>query len=159
MLDIAWTELALVALLILLVVGPKDLPKVLRTLAHYVRKFRRMAGEFQRGVDEMIREAELDDVKKQVDTVGRTNWNRELEKQIDPSGEVERGLRQDLSEARKPVRLSDAETGAKDAKDKSASPAPEDEEGWEEAPAEVIPPDSPRPAPDKGDDGGQGAKP
>ncbi len=156
MLDIAWTELALVAGLILIVVGPKDLPKVLRTLAHYVRKVRRLAGEFQRGVDDMIREAELDDVKKQVDSVGRTNWNRELDKHIDPTGEVERGLRDDLKEAKKPVSLSD-DGGAAKPKDGAA---PKGDDGWEQAPAKVSRADDGAQAgDDTGADGGQGAKP
>ena len=60
MFDIGWSEMALVALLALIVIGPKDLPRVMRTASHWVRKARALGREFQSGVDEMIREADLD---------------------------------------------------------------------------------------------------
>ncbi|MDP2697967.1 Sec-independent protein translocase protein TatB [Thalassospira sp.] len=66
MFDIGWTEMALVAIVALFVVGPKDLPHVLYKLAGYWKKMRGMAREFQGGIDNIIREAELDDLRKQV---------------------------------------------------------------------------------------------
>ncbi|WP_404426698.1 Sec-independent protein translocase protein TatB [Thalassospira australica] len=66
MFDIGWTEMALVAVVALFVVGPKDLPHVLYKLAGYWKKVRGMAREFQGGIDNLIREAELDDLRKQV---------------------------------------------------------------------------------------------
>lgn len=93
MFDIAWTEMALVAAVALIVIGPKDLPRVLRTIGIWVRKMRNLAGEFQRNIDDMVREAELDDVKQQVERIGRTDIQREAEKVIDPTGEIEKELR------------------------------------------------------------------
>jgi len=63
----SWGELLIIAVVALVVVGPKELPQLLRTLGLWVGKARRMAGEFQSQVNEAIREAELDDVKKSVD--------------------------------------------------------------------------------------------
>ncbi len=63
----SWGELLIIAVVALVVVGPKELPQLLRTLGQWVGKARRMAGEFQSQVNEAIREAELDDVKKSVD--------------------------------------------------------------------------------------------
>ena len=66
MFDIGWTEMALVAVVALFVVGPKELPHLLYKLAGYWKKVRGMAREFQSGIDDIIREAELDDLRKQV---------------------------------------------------------------------------------------------
>ena len=64
MFDIAPTELLVVAIVALVVIGPKDLPKVMRFVGNWVGKARRMAAHFRAGVDNMVREAELEDLKK-----------------------------------------------------------------------------------------------
>ena len=64
MFDIAPTELLVVALVALVVIGPKDLPKVMRTVGHWVGRARGMARHFRSGVDAMIREAELEEMEK-----------------------------------------------------------------------------------------------
>ena len=69
MFDIAWSELALIGGVALLVIGPKDLPKVMRSMGRWTRKARLLAGEFQRNIDDLMRESELDEVKKQVQSV------------------------------------------------------------------------------------------
>jgi sec-independent protein translocase protein TatB len=67
MFDISWTEFLLVGVVALIVIGPKELPGVLRTLGQYTRKVRSMATEFQNQFQEALREAEMADLKKQVD--------------------------------------------------------------------------------------------
>ncbi len=64
MFDIASSELLLVALVALLVIGPKDLPRVLRYVGNWIGKARRMASHFRSGIDEMVRQSELDDLEK-----------------------------------------------------------------------------------------------
>lgn len=64
MFDIGWSELAVVACVTILVVGPKELPGLLRTMGKTVGQLRRMAGDFQKQFDDAIREAELHEVKK-----------------------------------------------------------------------------------------------
>jgi sec-independent protein translocase protein TatB len=64
MFDIAPTELLIVALVALVVIGPKDLPNVLRTVGNWVGRARGMARHFRSGVDTMIREAELEEMEK-----------------------------------------------------------------------------------------------
>lgn len=93
MFDIGWDEMALVAVVALIVIGPKDLPQVLRMCGQWVRKARELAGDFQRGVDDMVRETELDDLKKQVEKVADTNTlRREIENAIDPTGTIAKSL-------------------------------------------------------------------
>lgn len=70
MFDIAWSEFMLIGAVALVVIGPKDLPKALRTVGQAVGKIRRMASEFQGQFNDAMREAELHDLKKQVEDVG-----------------------------------------------------------------------------------------
>ena len=69
MLDIGWSEMAIVAVVALFVIGPRELPRLLRTVGRYAAKIRGMAREFQEGIDDAVREAELDEVKKQIESV------------------------------------------------------------------------------------------
>jgi sec-independent protein translocase protein TatB len=93
MFDIGWDEMALIAVVSLIVIGPKDLPHVLRQLGRWTRKARTMAHEFQHGVDEMLRESELHDLKEQVGKIASPAMLRqEVEKAIDPTGELAKGM-------------------------------------------------------------------
>ena len=67
MFDIGWSELVVIAVVALIAIGPKELPRVLRTIGQYMSKIRRMASEFQGQFQEAMREAEMADIKKQVD--------------------------------------------------------------------------------------------
>lgn len=93
MLDIGWSEIAVIAVVALLVIGPKDLPRALATVGKWVRKARMLAREFQSNVDEMVRQAELEDLRKQVDEARSFNLATQFEKAVDPDG----GLRNALS--------------------------------------------------------------
>jgi sec-independent protein translocase protein TatB len=64
MLDVAPTELLMVALVALVVIGPKDLPKAMRVVGHWVGKARGMARHFRSGFDEMMRQSELEEMEK-----------------------------------------------------------------------------------------------
>ncbi len=69
MFDMSWGEVLIIGAVALIVIGPKDLPKALRTLGNMTAKVRRMASEFQSQFNEAMREAELDDIKKQVSSI------------------------------------------------------------------------------------------
>ncbi len=68
------------------VVGPKDLPRVLRTVGGWARKARAMAREFQGTLDDMVRESELDEIGKEVKSIAGYDVTKELENAIDPTG-------------------------------------------------------------------------
>ena len=72
MFDIGWGELLVIGIVALIVIGPKELPGVLRTLGQGMAKVRRMASEFQGQFQEAMREAEMQDLKKHVDELGAT---------------------------------------------------------------------------------------
>ena len=72
MLDMSWGEVMVIGAVALIVIGPKDLPRALRTVGNFTGKIRRMAAEFQGQFNEAMREAELDDVKKQLQGVNES---------------------------------------------------------------------------------------
>jgi sec-independent protein translocase protein TatB len=84
MFDFAWSEIALIAAVALVVIGPKDLPVALRAISGFVKKARRMAGEFQTHVDEMMRDADLKDVKDSLNQIRNFDFRGTVEKTIDP---------------------------------------------------------------------------
>lgn len=88
MFDIGWQELLLIGIVALVVVGPKDLPKVLRTTARVMQKARAMSREFQASLAEMAREAELDEIKRKVEDSARFDLGDELRKAVDPTGKL-----------------------------------------------------------------------
>ena len=71
MFDISWTEFVLIGIVALIVIGPKELPGVMRSLGQWTRKIRGMAAEFQGQFQEAMREAEMTDLKKEVDDLAR----------------------------------------------------------------------------------------
>lgn len=88
MFDIGWTEMFLIIVVAIIVIGPKDLPRALRTVGQWVGKARSIGRDFQRGIDDMIREAELDDMKKQFDDARKLDLKKEAENTIDPTGTI-----------------------------------------------------------------------
>ncbi len=92
MFNFSWSELALIAVVALVVIGPKDLPRVMRTVGMWTRRARAIANEFQGSIEQMVREAELDEVRKQVNEVTNLDFEREFNRAIDPEGEMQRSL-------------------------------------------------------------------
>jgi len=66
MFDIAWSELFVIIIVALVVVGPKDLPKLMRTVGQWAGRARAMADQFRRSFDDMARQAELDELRTEV---------------------------------------------------------------------------------------------
>ncbi|WP_333823409.1 Sec-independent protein translocase protein TatB [Pinisolibacter sp.] len=87
MLDIGWSELVIIGVVALVVVGPKELPTLLRTVGQWVGKARRMASEFQGQLNDAIREAELEDVKKSVDDLRSLNPTKLVTDQLASIGD------------------------------------------------------------------------
>jgi len=120
MFDISWTEFLLIAIVALVFIGPKELPAVLRTVGQWTRKIRGMAAEFQSQFQEAMREAEMADLKKQVDDIAHglkqdvTSYN--------PLNDV----RADVEAAQKEIKSSFEEPAPASASaDASQLPAPE----------------------------------
>jgi sec-independent protein translocase protein TatB len=81
MFDIGWSELLVIAVVAIIVVGPKDLPRMMRTFGSYAGKLRRMAADFQRQFDDAMREAEIEEVRKAMHSV-RDDLNAPIDKPL-----------------------------------------------------------------------------
>jgi sec-independent protein translocase protein TatB len=107
-------------------VGPKDLPKMLRAFGKTTSKLRSMAGDFQKQFNEALKEAELDDVKKSVDSLRSLNPATEIKKQLNPfekaASDVRAGL--DTLKPKPPVPASPAAVAAEPLKNGATSEAP-----------------------------------
>ncbi len=95
MFDIGWQELFIIVVVGIIVIGPKELPRAARAIAGIVRKARMMAHEFQDGVDDMIQQADLEDIKKHVTGSGE-DFKNQIKNTVDPDGTIARDL--DLTE-------------------------------------------------------------
>ena len=82
--DIGWPEFMLIGVVALVVIGPKDLPAALRVAGYWVRKARMMSREFQSSVEQMLREAELEDVRQELKKVTDINLDHEINQIMDP---------------------------------------------------------------------------
>jgi len=69
MFDIGWSELLLVVVVAILVVGPKDLPRLMRTFGHYLGKLKRAAAEFQTQLNEAVAEDEIKEVRRSIESI------------------------------------------------------------------------------------------
>lgn len=135
MIDIGWSEMLAIAIVMIVVVGPKDLPAVLRAIGKMVRKVRGMADEFRRGVDDFMRESELKELKDGVQQVKDFNLDR-------LKSETERQFNQTVGGSIDPSKSPGTASGtgggeaAKPAGETSSTPAPKSE------PANAPPPAS-----------------
>lgn len=92
MFDIGWQELFLVAVAALIVIGPKDLPRALKTLTGAIRKVKGMARDFQGGLDDIVRETELADMRQEIEAHTGGDLRKSIENSIDPDGDISREM-------------------------------------------------------------------
>lgn len=129
MFDIGWTELLIIAVLAIVVVGPRDLPRMMRTVGQFVSKMRGMAREFQSQFDQAVREAELDDVKKAITDVSSAN----------PVSQIKNAVTKPLTDAVDEIKSSATEIEKAGKPDKPADAAADKPEQPEAEPKESAP--------------------
>ena len=136
MIDLSWSHILIVLVVALVVVGPKDLPRLMRTLGRWMAKARAMADQFRKSFDEMSRQAELDELRAEIDALRRER----------PFAGIEQTLHQPVLpyEPAPPI-----ETGAAPALEEPAhhEEAPHDEAPHDEAPPVPIAPGAEPPPP------------
>ena len=133
MFDIGWTELLVIAIVLIVVVGPKDLPPMLRAFGKMTANLRKMAGEFRTQFDEALRESELEDVKKTISDAQSLNPTNALRDAINPLRQMGQEIRADLQKATQmPTPTASPELSATDIEAQQAiegtetvNPAPE----------------------------------
>ncbi len=112
MFDIGWSELLIVAVVAIIVVGPRDLPRMLRTVGQYVGKVRRMAGDFRTQFDDALKEADLDDLKKDVDSIRSLNPATALRKEMGSINEIGKDIKKSVEGPLKGTNSTSADTSA-----------------------------------------------
>jgi sec-independent protein translocase protein TatB len=132
-------ELLIIAVVALLVVGPKELPSLLRTVGRWVASMRVMASEFRGHVDDMVRQSELDEIKKQMEAV-KEDTVLDLNA-LDPTREIKDAIAAGEADANKAVAdINQAWTEPTSTEPASTEPAsPEALPAPEPAPAEATP--------------------
>ena len=133
--DFSFFELLVVGVVALVVVGPRDLPKLARTLGGYVRQARQMAREFQKSFDDMGRELELQELRKEVDALKRGEPFDDIKKEI-------KAIDQDMKEVDRDVRRSTAPPATTPAATSGAAAKTDAPAAPAETPAESLPPPS-----------------
>jgi sec-independent protein translocase protein TatB len=88
MFDFSFSEIAVFGVVALLAIGPKDLPVAMRAVSNVVKKARKMASEFQGHVDEMMREANLNEVSDHLRDLRNFNIKNQINRAIDPDNEL-----------------------------------------------------------------------
>lgn len=99
MLDIGWSELLVIAVVLIVVVGPKDLPPMIRAFGKTMSGLRKMAGEFRSQFDEALKEADMDDVRKTISDVQNLNPTNSLRNAMNPLRQLGNEIRSDLNKA------------------------------------------------------------
>src|SRR5436309_5764249 len=91
--DIGWPELLLIGVVALVVIGPKDLPRALRVAGYWVGKARTLSREFQSSIDQMIREAELDEIRQDLKKAAEFDIEKEFRDTVDPTGSLAESIK------------------------------------------------------------------
>jgi sec-independent protein translocase protein TatB len=138
MFDIGWTELLVIAVVLIVVVGPKDLPPMLRAFGKTMTRFRKVAGEFRAQFDEALKEADLDEVRQHIADAQRLNPANSLREAMNPLRQMGNDIKADLQRSTTVDRPQTADT--------QMLPSPVQAPALEEQPIAPMPVIAPPPA-------------
>ena len=112
MFDLSWSHIGLFVVIALLVLGPKELPNAIRTGAQLLRAGRKLAGEFRGGLDELMREAELDETRRSIKEAMTEGLDKTIGEHVDPAGEIKSSLESPVIDTTTPAELAGPPTPA-----------------------------------------------
>jgi sec-independent protein translocase protein TatB len=92
MFGFSWSEILIIGVVALVFIGPNDLPRAMKTAARWMSAGRKLAREFQGHVDDLVREAELDELREQARKLAMTPMSSHLENFIDPDKEIAKAV-------------------------------------------------------------------
>jgi len=95
MFGLAWTEIGLIGVVAMVLIGPKDMPVAIKAVADMVKKARRMAGEFQGHVDEMLRESGMEGVRDSISELRSLDIRGQVMRAVDADGSIRSALTED----------------------------------------------------------------
>lgn len=102
MLEVGYSEILVIAIVLIVVVGPKDLPKMLRAFGKAMTRFRQVSSDFRRQFDDALREAELDEVRKTIADVRKLDPRQQVRDVFNPLRSAADSIRNDVQSAVKP---------------------------------------------------------
>lgn len=127
MFDIGWTEILVIAVVAIIVVGPKDLPGMLRSLGQYAGKMKRTAAEFRSQFDDVLRDSELDELRSSVSDLGDMNPVNQIRDSVtealNPLQETADDIKSGIEDFGSSASGSAASEDTKPAKESPAKPA------------------------------------
>jgi len=151
MFDLSWSHIAILVVVALLVLGPKELPNAIRTGAQLLRTGRKLAGEFRSGMDELLREAELEETRRSISQAMSEGVEKTLAENVDSTGELKAAISTDpLKELEAPA------TTAPGAAAPEAAPTIIEHDAPPAPPHSIMPPAAEPPATEP--PAGEGAK-
>jgi len=95
MFDFAWSEIALIGVVALVLIGPKDMPVAIKAVADVVKKARRMASDLQGHVDEMVKDTSIAEVRQQINEIRNFDIRGEIERAVDADGTLRTSFAED----------------------------------------------------------------
>jgi sec-independent protein translocase protein TatB len=99
MFDVGYSELLVIAIVLIVVIGPKDLPKMLRAFGKAMTRFRQVSGDFRRQFDEALKESELGEVKKAIDSARSLDPRSQLRSAFSPLTSAVNDVKRDVMQA------------------------------------------------------------
>ena len=142
MFDLSWSHIAILVVVALLVLGPKELPNAIRTGAQLLRTGRKLAGEFRSGMDELLREAELEETRRTISQAMSEGVEKTLAENVDSTGELKAAISTDpLKELEAPSTTA-APSGAAAPE---ATPTIIEHDALPAPPHSILPPEAPPP--------------
>ena len=103
MFGMGWWELSIVGLITIIILGPKELPFAMKSLAKVMRKARRLASEFQGHVDDIVKEAEIGDIQKTVRSLQQKDIGGVIENTISPIKDVKSEIEDSISDVKSSI--------------------------------------------------------
>ena len=94
MFGLSWSEILIIGVVALVVIGPNDLPRAMKTAARWMSAGRKLAREFQSHVDDLVREAELEELREKARKLATQPLSSHLEAMVDPNREIAQSLTQ-----------------------------------------------------------------
>ncbi|MDE2515724.1 MAG: twin-arginine translocase subunit TatB [Rhodospirillales bacterium] len=120
---LSWAHIAVIAAAALIFIGPKDMPVAIRSITTMLKKARKMAGEFQSQMDEVVREANLHEVRDSINELrGGLNVRDQLGRIIDPDRTIRSAFEDPMAESHTATGAASAEAGAVETQSVGAFP-------------------------------------
>ena len=99
MFEVGYSELLVIAIVLIVVIGPKDLPKMLRAFGKAMTRFRQVSGDFRRQFDEALKESELGEVKKAIDSARSLDPRAQIRNALNPLTSAVNDVKRDVMQA------------------------------------------------------------